>query len=823
MDRIKFHLSKKKNPIVEDINIDSKNFKTNISKGKSENLNSIKTEISSKDEYSNRRNIILKNIKISDDSKKLIRKTINKNNIYDLSDLISNLKTIKLNNLNINQKNSYYKNKNEIHSIDKINKKSIDKDYNDNIFYLSCKTFNYNNNKSNSSNKQNINYESKILKKNIHDLHNKRKNIETFEPENVLFKYNKNKIINKDIQKNNININLNINNILNFQNVETIDINKINQNQKLIFVKNDILHSYINFGKVYRDKISLSLPKEKHFNTLENYSHEKRSANYINNNTNRNIFYSTNIKIKNKNNSMRDNLFKNTNKETNYMNRGNNNKKNIKLNDNILINRTNDHINNINNYLPKFSSINNSNTNIRDNYNSNIEFSRDYIDNKTINNKSIRNNNINKNYYFRVLTNKKKKLIFGDTFKKENKLKNQNILDGNINLKLSKSKNKNENSPKTLLYNDINSIVNYNNFNHNHKISKPKNYFNYKITKLEQQKKLNNNFYTLTAKDNNNNNAIKMKNMNGNKNDESIYINSRPEYVKEYNDEILINLLIEEFIFNKRKKLILNSDILNNYGINPAIRSCLIDSLIGLQQTFKFCDKTLFITIQIFDNYIGEIISSSDRSLHVDETDLDIIIVACFLIASKMEESFIYHLTDYLTILSDKYTTEHLMNMEYNILKHYNFEVFEPNTLDFFEIFSSLCDLDDDSKKKGILILHIVLLNIDISQMTSSIVAFSVLYLMMKKNYIIINNKIDNLFYNLYKWSDWNKKNFGDKEKNETYSKYMKLISPFKKENNIKEIANMILYFVENLPKDEFSNIAKRIENKVDSFINKNN
>ena len=213
MDRIKFHLSKKKNPIVEDINIDSKNFKTNISKGKSENLNSIKTEISSKDEYSNRRNIILKNIKISDDSKKLIRKTINKNNIYDLSDLISNLKTIKLNNLNINQKNTYYKNKNEIHSIDKINKKSIDKDYNDNIFYLSCKTFNYNNNKSNSSNKQNINYENKILKKNIHDLHNKRKNIETFEPENVLCKYNKNKIINKNIQKNNININLNINNI----------------------------------------------------------------------------------------------------------------------------------------------------------------------------------------------------------------------------------------------------------------------------------------------------------------------------------------------------------------------------------------------------------------------------------------------------------------------------------------------------------------------------------------------------------------------------------------------------------------------------------
>ena len=104
MDRIKFHLSKKKNSIVEDINIDNKTIKTNINKGKNENLNSIQTEISSKDEYSNRRNIILKNIKISDDSKKLKRKTINKNNIYDLGDLISNLKTIKLNNLNINKK-----------------------------------------------------------------------------------------------------------------------------------------------------------------------------------------------------------------------------------------------------------------------------------------------------------------------------------------------------------------------------------------------------------------------------------------------------------------------------------------------------------------------------------------------------------------------------------------------------------------------------------------------------------------------------------------------------------------------------------------------
>ena len=188
------------------------------------------------------------------------------------------------------------------------------------------------------------------------------------------------------------------------------------------------------------------------------------------------------------------------------------------------------------------------------------------------------------------------------------------------------------------------------------------------------------------------------------------------------------------------------------------------------------------------------------------------IIVSCFLIASKMEESFIYHLTDYLSILSDKYNTNHLMNMEYNILKYFNFETFEPNTLDFFEIFLSLYDLDEKSKKKGISILFTILLNVDLSQMPSSIIAFSVIYLLVEKDFNLMMNKIDSLFYNLYKWSDLSQKNYNDKEKNEKYSIYMKLIAPLKKENDIKEILNMILYFVENIPKDEFVNIAKKLE-----------
>ena len=842
----KYYLSKQQNPVFKELTINrlKKNNKILNSKYQTSENNSVKVKTSvdkiqkfqKENNLTNYKNSILKHIRLSDNSQNLVGKSLNKNVIYDLGDLINNLKTVKSHSINIKQKNNLManinNNRNTIgNSISKMSRKSIekDKDYNSNDYQISSKTFNFNSVNRNEfllKDKMNL-HRSKILRKNNHDL---VRNIDNLDIDNLINKFKQYKIINKSTDKNNININLNINNIQNIQNIqniETIDINKINPNQRLFLIKNDIFNSYINCGKVYKDKNF----QDKNFKTLQNYSKEKENNNHIfstNSNTFRNSNNSTNTKIKL--NSIRNNLF---NK--------NNGKKNIKLNYNMLINNTNKNTNtnkNINSYnnqevLPKFSSLETINNNKRnnsfknkynsnDNNNYNYDFSDEIYDNKTINNESIKNKG-NKKIYFRVLSNKKKKFIsFGEILKKENQLINNNVKNNNIYLKLSKINTKNP----AVLPKNINGISNYHSNN-----SKPKNYFNHKISKTNIQKEINNNYYTIIPKNNNNTlslinspqehglklllknkkiNIEKNAIVNNNKNNE--FINTNPEKVKEYTEEIFINLLIEENIFNKKKKIILNTDILNNYGINPVIRSCLIDSLIGLQDTFKFCDKTLFITIKIFDNYITSIISDKDPNYKIEDCDLDIIIVSCFLIASKMEESFIYHLTDYLSILSDKYNTTHLTNIEYNILKYYNFETFEPNTLDFFEIFSSLYELDEKTKKKGISLLYGILLNVDLSQIPSSNIAFSVLYLLLNKNFDMMMKKIDSLFYNLYKWSDWNEKNFKDKEKNETYSKYMKLIEPLKKEKDIKEISNMILFFKENIPKGEFINTIKKME-----------
>ena len=828
MDSIKFHLNKKTNPLFKELTINrlKKNNKILISNTHNRDNNSVHAhtniekykKILKENELTSNKNPLLKQKKLSEDCQNLMRKNLNKNVIHDLGDLINNLKTIKSYSINIKQKNNIitninnnnYSNRNSDYlSIDKLSKKTIEKESDNNNFHLSSKTFNFNNNSEFSS----INNPRKqIIKMHSHGLSPNANNINI---DNLINKFKQYKIINKNIQKNNININLNINsiqNIQNIQNIETIDINKINPHQKLFLLKNDIFNSYLNCGKIYKEKI----PYNEHFKTIQNTSHDKNNKNYMistNANTNKNT------NDKNKLNSIRDNLFKNLN----------NNKKNIKLNYNLLINTTN---NNNEEYLPKFSSIetiNNSKrtNNLKTNYNNNdnnlninYDFSNDYLNNKTINNESIKNKNNQKKIYFRVLSGKKKKFIsFGEIVKKESQ--NNILRNNNIYFKLSKFK-------RSFLPKNINPIKNYNTNS-----NRPKNYFNHKILKVDANKQINNNYYTIIAKNNINTiNAINLINspqekglkiMLKNKNfkekinnnkiiNNSIYINKNPEFVKEYTEEILINLLIEESLFDKKKKLILNSEILNNYGINPNIRSCLVDSLIGLQDTFKFCNKTLFITIKIFDNYLGSIISSDQINSRIEETDLDMVIVSCFLIASKMEESFIYHLTDYLSILSDKYTTKHLMTMEYNILKCFNFEAFEPNILDFFEIFSSFYELDDKLKKKGINILFAILLNIDLSEMPSSIIAFSVLYLLINKDFNIIMNRIDGLFYYIHKWSDWSQRNYNDKKKNEIYSKYMDLIAPLKKEKDIKDISDMILYFMENIPKTEFFNAAKKIE-----------
>ena len=531
---------------------------------------------------------------------------------------------------------------------------------------------------------------------------------------------------------------------------ETIMVKKPKKNSKFFIINNSLYHSTSNEEK----KIDYSL---NHFKTIENNGNSVHYSGFSSNKK-KSINYSCGKKIM-----------------LNIKDCG------TKLNS--LPNNPN--ISNNKPFLPKFVSYDYKTIYNKLGY---ANTNNKKIDEKTIHNESIRKRSY-KQLYLRIPSEKKKKMISFNLLNKE-------LYSKNYMLRLLKNKPKKNNG-------NIYDIF---------KTKQPQNFINHKIKEfIKNEAKNNNNFCTIIPRETTTTNTTtKIKSINSPVEQQctkifdkkvrahlKIFDNKSPDFISEYAEEIFINLLIEEFQ-SIRNNLNYDNKILVEYGINPTIRSCLIDSLFGLQDTFKFCDKTLFITVQIFDNYLSININQNNEK-KILETDLDIILVASFLIASKTEESFIYHLSDYLTILSEKYNKNHLVTMEYQMLKVLNFDTFQPTSLEFLEILSNIYELDNETKNKCINYLYVSLLDVNLSQISQSFLVFTIIFLVTEKEYKILIDKIESFY-----------KNDKDKDK-EGYLNFMRLTSLLKNENAVVETADILKGFMKNVCNSEFISTAKKI------------
>ena len=280
---------------------------------------------------------------------------------------------------------------------------------------------------------------------------------------------------------------------------------------------------------------------------------------------------------------------------------------------------------------------------------------------------------------------------------------------------------------------------------------------------------------------------------------------SNPQYIEEYLDEILCNLFLEEKIYLEDIGFQISSDFLNSYGINPETRTCLIDSLIDLQKIFNFNERTLFITVQLFDRFLTTSIIKDLPKL--EEEDLDIILTTSLLIASKIEESILYKLTDYLGILSDKYTTNNIIEMEDKILNVLNFNVVIPTMLDFFEVFAEKIKLDQLQKNKGLFLLNIVLLDINLSQISGSVIAYSIINFISGKDCSFLLKKINQIYNNVKKY----------KNKNDNLDAFYLLNNKEK----IKELSELINVFSKGILKTEYNHVYKKFNCQKFDFVSK--
>jgi len=359
-----------------------------------------------------------------------------------------------------------------------------------------------------------------------------------------------------------------------------------------------------------------------------------------------------------------------------------------------------------------------------------------------------------------------------------NKL-NSNMNSQVINLNLSKNisididvdKIKNINNNNNLIKSkdiDINinkTISNKNNKNNKIQIFKIDKVQKFTPKKIKEKEKENPNNYLYL-------------NFNFNNDQENIF------FAGEYLEEIYLNLLLEE----KQATIKPQIGYMNNQTeINEIMRAILIDWIIDIHLRFNLRQETLFMTIWLIDTYLSYAFVPRDK--------FQLLGITCLLISCKSHEIYYPQQNKLIEMTDNAYTKEEMLKMENEILKKLNFYIVCPNPIDFYNILSKMFNFEKKHYYLGNYFIESALVYYQILKYSSSVIASSCAYLVMK--YYRING-----YQKLYN-------NFIINEQNP--------------EDVIKDAAKEIYILVENLAKSKFKSVKKKFalaqyENVSDMF-----
>ena len=232
-----------------------------------------------------------------------------------------------------------------------------------------------------------------------------------------------------------------------------------------------------------------------------------------------------------------------------------------------------------------------------------------------------------------------------------------------------------------------------------------------------------------------------------------------------------MNLLLEETQATTKPKF----GYMNTQPeINEIMRAILIDWIIDVHLRFNLRQETLFMTIWLIDTYL------SFAFVHRDK--LQLLGITCLLISCKSHEIY-YPQNDKLIEMTDNaYSKEEMLTMENEILKKLNFFIVCPNPIDFYNILSKMFNFEKKQYYLGNYFIESALVNYQILKYSSSVIASSCTYLVMK--YYRING-----YQKLYN-------NF--------------IINEQFPEDVIKDAAKEIYVLVDNLSKSKFKSVKKK-------------
>ncbi|KAG6497681.1 cyclin-A1-4-like [Zingiber officinale] len=122
--------------------------------------------------------------------------------------------------------------------------------------------------------------------------------------------------------------------------------------------------------------------------------------------------------------------------------------------------------------------------------------------------------------------------------------------------------------------------------------------------------------------------------------------------------------------------------------INASMRSILVDWLVEVAEEYRLVPDTLYLTV----NYIDRYLSGNE----INRQRLQLLGVACMLIASKYEEICAPQVEEFCYITDNTYFKDEVLQMETEVLKYLKFEMTAPTAKCFLRRFIRAAQVSDE-------------------------------------------------------------------------------------------------------------------------------
>lgn len=150
---------------------------------------------------------------------------------------------------------------------------------------------------------------------------------------------------------------------------------------------------------------------------------------------------------------------------------------------------------------------------------------------------------------------------------------------------------------------------------------------------------------------------------------------SDPQMCSMYATDIYVHLRMAEI---KRRPSANFMDSMQQ-DINPTMRGILVDWLVEVAEEYKLVPDTLYLTISYIDRYLSSHVVTRQK--------LQLLGVACMLIAAKYEEICAPQVEEFCYITDNTYCREEVLEMERGVLNELKFELTTPTTKSFLRRF----------------------------------------------------------------------------------------------------------------------------------------